>query len=241
MKWSAEELKKLETLSRRSRTVYQLWLDEFHRAGSPRSYNAVEHKVRALVRNRQLTLKSGEPSQKLAYLDVETTYSKADSGLMLTWALKGRDENRVQWGCVDKQDLFSYRFDKQLVADLLKAMVPYDVFVVYYGSRFDLPYLRTRAIDHGLPFFPYGAKRMYDLYYLARAKLYLHSNRLESVCNLLGVRGKTKLNVRLWRLAQYGHPESLRYIVKHNIADVRILERAHKRLERYARGVLKSL
>jgi uncharacterized protein YprB with RNaseH-like and TPR domain len=239
MKWTNKEIRWLKTLEKRATRLPLLYL-EMKRDGFKKTYKALEHKYFRMVINGELEPKIVMP-QKMAYLDIETTHLKANFGIMLSWALKGRDESKVIHDMITKKELFNHKFDKRVVSSLLKAMEGYDVFVVYYGTRFDMPFIRTKALEHGLKFPSYSEKRMFDLYYVARNKLCLHSNRLGVVCDFLDIPGKTPLKPLVWKKAAYGDAQSLRYILDHNIADVEILESAHKRLEDFTKGVVKSV
>jgi uncharacterized protein YprB with RNaseH-like and TPR domain len=100
----------------------------------------------------------------------------------------------------------------------------------YYSNRYDFPFIRTRALFWGIEFVPYGEIEIKDLYYLAKFKLRMHSNRLEAVCDLIGVKGKTHLEPKMWILANTGNEEALSYVLEHNKWDVIILEEVHKKL-----------
>jgi uncharacterized protein YprB with RNaseH-like and TPR domain len=80
-----------------------------------------------------------------------------------------------------------------------------------------------------------------DIYYQIRRLFKLHSNALASACEFFGIAGKTRLKPEIWRKAQYGDEKSLKYILKHNIADVRILERLHKKIERYNTPIVQPM
>lgn len=248
--WSPEELEKLMEFLRRRRTsdgaikaLYSFWLENFARRGSPRSFDAVRLKLYSLARGERngVSLSMTANAGTMAYLDIETTHLKANFGIVLSWAIKPRGRRKVLWDCVKKSELFNGSFDRRVVRSLLGAMRPYSVFVHYYGTNFDMPFIRTKALEFGLEFPGYGEKHMFDLYYLVRQKLSLHSKRLETVTKFLGIPGKTEVEPATWKRAAYGDPEALRYVVTHNIADVRILERAHRKLERYAKGVVRSV
>ena len=63
------------------------------------------------------------------------------------------------------------------------------------------------------------------MYYTARFKLKLHSNKLVGVGEtLFGKTGKTRVVGPIWTKAMMGDKESLRYIVEHCQADVVELE-----------------
>lgn len=243
-RWTVEEtellngfLKKGE--KQRQQGLYRFWLEHFLRKGSARSYNSVEHKLRAM--QRRGAPENEPPKQKMAYIDIETSHLKADFGLVLSWAIKGRGEKRVAFDHIRQRELYNGSFDYRVVRSLLQEMNKYDVFVHYYGTRFDMPYVRTKALEWNLPFPGYGQKRMFDLYYLVRSSLSLHRRRLENVTQWLGISGKTRVDPLVWKRAMYGYPDAIKAVVRHNIMDVRVLERAHKRLESFAKGILRSV
>lgn len=116
--------------------------------------------------------------------------------------------------------------DLPLVRDLVEYLNKADVFVTYYGARFDIPFLTTRIVHWNAQ----GAKIPYlanipsvDLWRTARNKLKLHSNRLASVTQLLGHGDKTPLDLPVWLRAAGGHKPSMDYIVEHCEVDAKIL------------------
>ena len=125
-------------------------------------------------------------------------------------------------------------FDRLLVKDCINDICKYKRLYTYYGTKFDLPFIRSRALKWKLDFPPFGLIQHQDLYYLVRNKLKLSRNRLEAVCEFLGIEGKTKLEGGIWVRAAVGNKECLEYILKHNIGDVKILEKTHKRILEYA-------
>ncbi|HCO82523.1 MAG TPA: hypothetical protein DIT95_03190, partial [Arenibacter sp.] len=123
--------------------------------------------------------------------------------------------------------------DKRIVEMLCEELNNYDTLLTYYGTRFDIPFIRTRAIDNNIRFPFYREVSHKDLYYQVRSKLRLNSNSLKTATEFLGIRGKTKLDPRIWRDATYGDGDALQTVLAHNIADVVILERLHKKIEDY--------
>lgn len=188
---------------------------------------------------------------KVAYFDIETSALEADFGFMLSWAIKERG-GPTFFDCIDKDSIFSYEFDKEIVKTLLTKLKDYDIIVTYYGSGFDIPFVNTRALYYGLePITNYYTQVSYketknnelkikekvvpvfyhwDLYYTVRNKLALSRNSLENVTQFFGIEGKTKLDRTILMKARYGDEKSLKYILDHNKQDVIILERLHNRL-----------
>lgn len=192
-----------------------------------------------------------ELGMKLAYLDIEASALEADFGFMISWAIKERGRN-TYYDFINKEDLFSFEFDKRIVKTLLTKLQEYDIIVTYYGSVFDIPFINTRALYYGLdPISNYYTQISYkktknnelkikekivpafyhwDLYYTVRNKLALSRNSLENVTSFFGIDGKTKLDRAILMKARYGDENSIKYIVDHNKQDVIILERLHNRL-----------
>ena len=69
----------------------------------------------------------------------------------------------------------------------------------------------------------------------------MHSNRLGTVADFLGIPGKTALKPEIWVQASFGDKKAIAYIHEHNIADVVILEKVHEKLEPFMRGVQRSI
>ena len=171
---------------------------------------------------------------RIGFLDLETSNLEANAGSMLSWALKMRG-GKLLFDCITPRELTSCQFDRRIVETLLKALEDVDVVVGYYSTRFDVPFLKTRALANGIA--PPGAGALYhwDVYYLIRYKLKLHRNSLDAACALFGIKGKTHLDMEIWSKARVGHKKSLDYVLEHNQADVRILERLFNKVERISK------
>lgn len=100
-------------------------------------------------------------------------------------------------------------------------MLKYDRIVTHYGTYFDLPFLRTRALIHKLIFPPYGEIYHTDVWKMARKSLCLHSNRQDSVAeSLQGKTIKTRIDHPAWRKATYGNKDAMEEVVDHCEHDV---------------------
>jgi uncharacterized protein YprB with RNaseH-like and TPR domain len=167
---------------------------------------------------------------RIGYLDIEASQLKANFGIMYSWYIKVQGKNEFYSAHITREELLDGTLDKRVVQELVDTLKHFTLIYTYYGSRFDIPFVRTRALIHNIEFIPRGIVQHRDLYYLARRVLCLHSKRLEVVCSAFGIKGKTHLEERFWVRANTGDPESIEYICKHNKADVVILEKAHLRL-----------
>lgn len=237
--WTQSELDALKVLEKRQMTVYQLYCD-LKRAGWTRSYSSVEHKIRDLTINQELFPKVNRP-QRIGYLDIETTNLNADFGYMLTWAIYDRDTGKVYHDSISRKEIFAYEFDKRIVQSLVDTLSEFDTVVTYYGTGFDIPFIRTRALKHKINFPVYDQLHHLDCYYLVKSKFKLRSNRLAVVTQFLGIEGKTNLDPDIWIRAALGDKKSLAYILDHNIKDTKILHDLHLEVETMQKGTIRSV
>ena len=247
MRWTKDETDLIESYFTTSITELNLY-NKVQMLNPNRTFEAVMRMIRrykeeGYERNRAKILKK----LRIGYLDIEATNLNGNFGMMLSWYIKREGKNEYDNSVITKKEIFNYNFDKRLVKELLEAFKNYDVLYTHYGSdrRFDLPFIRTRAYAHNmeksLP--EYMENFIMDTYPIARNKLKLHSNRLGSIAEALGVNGvvKTPLSPRQWQLATAGQPKALEYISLHNKRDVQLLERVHKKLKCIERPIYKSM
>jgi uncharacterized protein YprB with RNaseH-like and TPR domain len=199
-----------------------------------RTQDSIDHEVRSQGIKFGLFEEGDE-----GFLDIETTNLKADFAFMLTYCIKTKGREEYCWNKVTQEEIRTGVLDKRLVKDLIEDMRKYKKVYTYYGTRFDLCFIRTRALSWGYDFIPFGLLLHQDLYFLAKSKLCLSRKRLANVCELLGIDGKTHLDGKLWMLAATGNEEAINYIYEHNKSDCVILEKAYNKLKMYV-GVTRT-
>lgn len=171
--------------------------------------------------------------ERVGYLDIESTGLKGNWDYMLCWCIK-EVGGKILGRHLTPREITKYKFDKDLTKELIEAVKGFDRIITYYGIRFDIPFIKTRAEKWGLDFPAYRDLWQTDLYFIAKANLLLHSTRLMHVCDLLGIPNKEhKLDPDIWMKAKSGHIPSLEWIFTHCQEDVISLEMAHDRLKKY--------
>ncbi len=185
-------------------------------------------------------LEATEP-ERVGYLDIETNQLESAFGCILSWCIKTKGRNEILFDVLDKVDVERKTYDKALVQSLVDALKGYSIIYTYYGSRFDIPFIRTRALIHGIDFPMYRQVMHRDLYFDVRSKLKLNSNRLAYAAQALGIKGKTPINQKYWMHALSGDHTALNYILEHNKGDVLVLERLHKKLAPFLAPTLSSV
>ena len=179
--------------------------------------------------------------ERVGYLDIESTGLKGNWDFMLCWCIKVAD-GEILGRHLTQQEITQYKFDKNLTKELIQTIRGFDRIITYYGMRFDIPFIKTRAEKWNLDFPAYRDLWQTDVYFIAKANLLLHSTRLMHVCDLLGIPSKEhKLDPDIWQKAQSGHVPSLDWIYTHCAEDVTSLEAAHKRLMKYTIPARRSL
>lgn len=180
---------------------------------------------------------------RVAVLDIETSGLNAGFGVVLCAVVKlyGPDERRVfradeyePWKQGRRAD------DGPLLRDILSCMEDADILIAHNGLKFDLPFLRTRAVVHGLP--PVNFQKIIDPVQLARQHFRFPSNSLNSISHVIGTQAeKTPLRPETWqRATMNGDKDAMNEIVAHCIADVDVLEEICWKLRGYVRTIDKA-
>ena len=180
----------------------------------------------------------------IGFLDIEATNLAADFGYVFCYAIKELDGQIITCSVTPHGVAKEYIFDRDVIRQFIHDIEPFDRLIGYYSKdyRFDVPFLRTRALKWGLDFPEWREHLFTDVYDLAKAKLRLHRTRMENVADLVNVPSKEhRLNPEIWQKAQAGHKESLDYIMTHCVEDVVTLEAIYKRLFKYGRPDRTSL
>jgi len=174
--------------------------------------------------------------EKIAFLDLECSNLHADFGMIFSYALKELD-GPIIGRVVTRREMLSEIFDRKLVEECVRDIKKFHRIVVHYGKpgRFDIPFLKTRAVLYGIEFPGYRDLYVEDTYDLAKRNLRLHRNRLESICEFFEIPAKAhKMSPKMWQKAQAGNEGSLQWIWEHNVEDVVSLEAVWKLLKDFS-------
>jgi len=154
---------------------------------------------------------------------------------MLSYCIKRRG-GEVLKRPIRPVDIKSHRFDRTLCEQFLEDLRDFDRLVTYYGTGYDIPFLRTRCLFHNLDFPPIGSIFHTDLYFSVRSKLKLHRNRLEVACDMFSIPSKGhRLTPQVWQKSQAGCEKSIAYVLQHNVEDVESLEKLWDKLHGHFR------
>jgi len=122
--------------------------------------------------------------------------------------------------------------DKKMLEDLFPVLQEADEIVAHNGDRFDIPWVNTRLLKHGLG--PAPIWKSLDTLALARKRFRFNSNRLDYIAKFLFKEGKMETSFGLWRdIVLDNCQKSMKKMVKYCAQDVRLLERIWGELHKY--------
>ncbi len=175
--------------------------------------------------------------ERVGFLDIETSNFDANFGIMLTYCILDSKTGKILHGQINKNDIIKYPDDKtdaRIVKKLIKDIQKFDRLVTHYGRKFDIPFIRTRAITDGIEFPGFGSIANDDTWLMARRKLKLNSNRQDTVDRTLyGNTNKTRINFNYWIAGGRGNKKALDNILDHNKRDVLALRRVWEKLHEF--------
>lgn len=135
-----------------------------------------------------------------------------------------KDVHSLQWD--HKQN------DKRMIEAFIKVANEADELVGHNGDRFDLAWIRTRCLFHGLSMFQ--KYTTIDTLKIARSKFKFNSNKLNYIADFLGFGEKIKTDFSLWRnIVLNKDPKAMADMIKYCKKDVILLEKVHKELAKH--------
>lgn len=162
-----------------------------------------------------------------AVFDLETSDLNADAGVILCAVIQSSKQKRpivIRTDDTNKDWKRGQRGnDKETVRQIAEVLEDHDVLAAHNGSRFDIPFLRTRMARWHMR--PLRDIKIVDPLSVSWRKFRLKSNRLGNISDHLGIKDrKTPLDMSIWQDAILnGTRKSMDLIVEHCIADVKVL------------------
>ena len=163
--------------------------------------------------------------------DIHITYQdiiKERAIICISYKWEGKKVQHLVWN--KKQD------DKKLIKDFAKLLIEADESVAHNGDRFDIRWIRGRALKHGISLPP--DLMTIDTVKLSRSLFYLNSHRLDYLAKYLGVGGKISTGgFQLWKDVLLNKSDkALKRMVKYCDNDVIILEKVYKKMKPYIKS-----
>lgn len=142
--------------------------------------------------------------------------------------------------CLNAWDFKSWKKDinddKELVKKAAEILTEADAIVTHNGKRFDLKFLQTRLLGHGLG--PIPKIPHLDTCAQARTSMLMFSNRLNSLGEFMAQDKKLENGGwSLWEKVMARDPKSMKLMTDYCKQDVRLLEKVYKKLLPFMAGV----
>lgn len=123
--------------------------------------------------------------------------------------------------------------DYKIVSSLCNLLDEADIFVAHFGSKFDLPKIKARALVHGIK--PPSPVKIIDTKVVASKEFNFPSNSLEYLSEVLGCSVKKKSHAKfpgfvLWTECLKGNQEAWKEMKEYNIDDVLSLEEIYLKM-----------
>ena len=119
-----------------------------------------------------------------------------------------------------------------MLQDFIRIANDADEIIMHNGDKFDLPWIKTRCLFHGIPTFP--TYTTLDTLKKARTNFKFNSNTLNYIAGFLGLGSKGKTSFDLWKkILLENDQKSLDYMVRYCKKDVKLLEDVYKKMSNY--------
>lgn len=162
-------------------------------------------------------------------LDLETSSLEADAGVIVGAGIMS-EQGRAEYFPVRRSDE-----EKSVIGKLVGRLQDFDFVVTWNGRYFDVPFLTTRLLSHGLDPRAITGKRHIDLNEVVKSRLKLTFTYLDHVCDFFGIeknRGTMGMDVpRLYVRALEGDRRALGVIRDHCLDDLQATRKVYLRLK----------
>ncbi len=177
-------------------------------------------------------------NMKMLYLDIETAPTAAwtwslfpkyispdnivSNGYTLCWAAMWEGEREVTYSSINDGE-------ERMLRRIHELLEQADCVVHYNGTKFDVPTLNREFVRYGLA--PPSHYHQVDLLKTVRKQFKFESNKLDHVCQRLGLGGKVKhKGMSLWFGCMEGNKTDWKTMERYNKRDVKILRKLYRHL-----------
>ena len=119
--------------------------------------------------------------------------------------------------------------DKAMLKEFIKIANQADELIAHNGDKFDLPWIRTRCLFHGINMFP--TYTTLDTLVQARNKFRFNSNKIDYIAKFLGIGAKIHTNYDMWKKIVLDNDQ--KSLIKMGVyckGDVSLLEKVYDKL-----------
>lgn len=174
--------------------------------------------------------------EKIGILDIEPHNLNADYGVCICYTIKEYGKDIFYQDAINIKDIKKGWEDKRVLTNLSQDLRRFDRIVGFYISdrKFDLPYLRSRALKYKIDFPAFGELWVTDLHTTVKNKLKFRRNSLRVVCDHFNIPSKSIFTTPEMALARIrGDKKAIKDSVAHAKEDVVSTEKLYDILHPY--------
>lgn len=187
----------------------------------------------------------GEVKERILFFDIETS-----PNIVFSWNIGNKisltPDNIIEERAIicisykwsDEDTVTTLQWDKgddtEMLRKFVKVMNQADSLCTHNGNAFDIKWIRTRCLLHGIDML--SKYKSIDTLKLARKAFKLNSNKLDYIGKFLGVGKKQETGYGLWRDIVLNNDKVAMDKMKEYCAnDVILLEKIYNQIEKYTR------
>ena len=189
--------------------------------------------------------------ERIGFLDIETEDLSGEYGVIFCWCILDNDSGHIYEDAITLKDISKYKSrhrdkqpkeDKRVIKSLVDRMCQYDRLIGHYQCKFDLPFIRTRAVICGVDFPIYGEIFQSDTWLGLKHKFKLRRNSLENATrNLCGETRKDHLSLAIKHGCLRGEKWAIKDTLVHCRKDVLDTRDLWNKIHMYSRKTNASI
>lgn len=153
-----------------------------------------------------------------------------DSTEMVCWAAKWTDHTKIHYRSTFHDG------KKRMLKDLWSLLDEADAVIHFNGRRFDIPHVNREFLEAGMD--PPSPYRHIDLFQAVKKRFRFPSNKLEYVCDTLGIGHKLKHEgFDLWLRCMANEASAWKLMRQYNVNDVALTEVLYWKLLPWIPGI----
>jgi len=171
-----------------------------------------------------------EKAGELVFVDIEASNLKGDYGSALVVSMKPYKKDIITLAAKTAGD------DRQLVREARDLLEGYKLWASFYGKMFDIPFLNTRLVHHGLR--PLDRRHHIDLYWIVRGTMQTSRRSQAHLLEFLdSPMKKLTLSPDVWNLVLRNPQKGFAILKKRCESDVEGLEALYDRVKPLIREI----
>lgn len=172
---------------------------------------------------------------KLLVWDIEASDLRPDWGRLLCIGWKWAGQKKTNIITMRQSPSNDILDDSYVVSAFQPIMEQAHAQITWFGSRYDMPFVRSRGLKHNMDYF--ADVPHIDLWKTCRYQMRLSRNGLANAGKFfLGKDEKTAIDPEIWQYARIGNKKALKEVEHHCVKDVEQTEKMYYKFRPYIKS-----